>query len=60
MALSGPLRRYKDQVEARLAAKSREVRVLQQVSSEINSTLNLEEIFGIVLATMDELFGFHH
>ena len=47
-------------LEERLAAKSREVRVLQQVSSEINSTLNLEEIFGIVLRTMDELFGFHH
>ena len=47
-------------LEVRLAAKSREVRVLQQVSSEINSTLNLEEIFAIVLRTMDELFGFHH
>jgi signal transduction histidine kinase len=48
------------ELEERLAAKSREVRVLQQVSSEINSTLNLDEIFGIVLRTMDELFGFHH
>ncbi len=47
-------------LEERLAAKTREVRVLQQVSSEINSTVNLDEIFGVVLRTMDELFGFHH
>ncbi len=47
-------------LQERLTQKSKEVRVLQQVSSEINSTLNLEEIFGIVLRTMDELFGFHH
>ncbi len=47
-------------LEERLAAKAREVRVLQQVSSEINSTLDLDEIFDVVLRTMDELFGFHH
>ena len=36
------------------------VRVLRQVSSQINATLDLDEIFDVVLYTMDELFGFHH
>jgi signal transduction histidine kinase len=43
-----------------LAQKSTEVRILQQVSSDINSTLDLEDIYDIVLHTMDDLFGFHH
>jgi signal transduction histidine kinase len=43
-----------------LARKRAEVDILRQISLEINSTLNLEEIFDIVLRTMDELFGFHH
>jgi DNA-binding NtrC family response regulator len=34
--------------------------VLQRVSSAINSTLDLEEIYDIALRTMDELFDFHH
>lgn len=37
-----------------------EVQILRQISSEINSTLNLDEIYEIVLRTMDELFGFKH
>ena len=37
-----------------------EFRILRQISSEINTTLELDEIFHIVLRTMDELFGFHH
>lgn len=43
-----------------LARKSEEVRILRQISSELNSTLKLEEIFDIVQRTMDELFGFNH
>jgi two-component system, NtrC family, response regulator AtoC len=37
-----------------------EVRVLRQVSCELNSTLDLDAIFAIVLKTMDDLFGFRH
>ena len=43
-----------------LARTATEFEVLQRVSSEINSTLDLEEIYDIVLRTMDELFEFHH
>jgi len=49
-----------DELAEELAQKSTEIRILQQVSSEINSTLDLEEIYDIVLHTMDDLFGFHH
>jgi PAS domain S-box-containing protein len=37
-----------------------EARILQHVSSLINSTLHLDRIFDIVLTTMDEIFGFRH
>ena len=43
-----------------LAQKEAEVRVLRQISLEVNSTLNLDEICDIVLRTMDKLFNFHH
>jgi DNA-binding NtrC family response regulator len=45
---------------AKLARQVREFHVLQRVSVEVNSTLDLEEIFDIALRTMDELFEFHH
>ncbi len=48
------------ELEEELAQKTAEVRVLQQVSTVINSTLNLDEILDIVMRTMDELFGFSH
>ena len=47
-------------LERELAQKVAGVRILQRVSSEINSTLELEEIYDIALQTMDELFDFHH
>ncbi len=43
-----------------LARKSAEFQVLQRVSSEINSTLDLDEICDVALRTMDDLFEFHH
>ena len=49
-----------DKLLDELARKAAEVSVLRQVSLEINSTLNRDEIFDIVLRTMDELFDFHH
>ena len=48
------------ELQDRLAQKTAEARILQQVSSKLNSTLDLDEIFDIVLRTMDELFGFRH
>lgn len=49
-----------DELVRELAQKATEVRVLQEVSSRINATLDLEEILTIVLSTMDELFAFDH
>ncbi len=49
-----------EQLQEELAQKSEEVRVLRQMSSEVNATLNLEEIYAAVLGTMYDLFGFHH
>jgi DNA-binding NtrC family response regulator/putative methionine-R-sulfoxide reductase with GAF domain len=43
-----------------LARKTEEVRILQRVSADINSTLDLDEICDVALRTMDELFEFHH
>jgi signal transduction histidine kinase len=53
---------YLNQNEIRddISRDSAEIQVLRRVSLEMNSTLNLEEIFDIVLRTMDELFGFRH
>ena len=45
---------------ATLARRMREFQVLQRVSAEVNSTLDLEEIYEFALRTMDELFEFHH
>jgi DNA-binding NtrC family response regulator len=43
-----------------LARQAAELEILQRVASEINSTLDLEEIYEIALRTMDQLFKFHH
>ena len=43
-----------------LARKTAEVQILQRVSADINSTLDLDEICDVALRTMDELFEFHH
>jgi DNA-binding NtrC family response regulator/putative methionine-R-sulfoxide reductase with GAF domain len=49
-----------DQSVTELARKTAEVRILQRVSADINSTLDLDEICDVALRTMDELFEFHH
>ena len=49
-----------EQLQQELAQKSEEVRVLRQMSSEVNATLDLDEIYAAVLGTMYDLFGFHH
>src|SRR4030095_9705101 len=48
------------QIDTELARKTAEVRILQRVSADINSTLDLDEICDVALRTMDELFEFHH
>ena len=45
---------------AKLAQKSAEVNVLRRIALDINSTLDLNQIYGVVLHTMDEFFGFRH
>jgi hypothetical protein len=43
-----------------LERKTEEVRVLREVSSRLNATLKLEDIYDVVLHTMHDLFGFSH
>ena len=43
-----------------LAHQAAEFQILRRVSTDINSTLDLEEIYDVALRTMDELFDFHH
>ena len=49
-----------DRLNRDLEKKSNDVRIIQQVSSEITSTLDLEEVLGIVLRAMDGVLGFAH
>lgn len=49
-----------DRLNADLARKTQEVRIIQQVSREITSTLKVEEILGIILQSLDETLGFRH
>ena len=45
---------------AALARQAAQLQILQRVATEINATLDLEEIYDIALRTMDDLFEFHH
>jgi class 3 adenylate cyclase len=49
-----------DRLNRDLSRKSNEVRIIQQISSEITSTLDLDEVLGIVLRAMDRVLGFSH
>ena len=49
-----------DRLNRDLAKKSNDVRIIQQISSEITSTLDLDEVLGIVLRAMDGVLGFAH
>ena len=49
-----------DRLNRALARKSNDVRIIQQVSSEITSTLDLHEVLAIVLRAMDQVLGFAH
>jgi class 3 adenylate cyclase len=49
-----------DRLNRELARKSNEVRIIQQISSEITSTLDLERILETILSAMDRVLGFQH
>src|SRR3989304_10460307 len=49
-----------DRLNRELAKKAREVRIIQQISSAITSTLDLDHVLEIVLGAMDRVLGFQH
>ena len=49
-----------EDLSGRLAKKTAEVSVLRRIAVDMNSTLDLEPIYDMVLQTMDECFGFRH
>src|SRR5436305_3450602 len=49
-----------ERLNRELARKSNEVRIIQQISSEITSTLDLNRILEIILSAMDRILGFQH
>jgi hypothetical protein len=49
-----------DRLNVDLAKRANDVRIIQQISSEITSTLNLDEVLDIVLGAMERVLGFRH
>jgi class 3 adenylate cyclase len=49
-----------DRLNRDLARVSDEVRIIQQISREITSTLDLDEVLGIVLGATERVLGFEH
>ena len=49
-----------EKLNQELAKKSNDVRIIQQISSEITSTLDLDSILEIILRSMDKILGFQH
>ena len=49
-----------DRLNARLARKTDEVEIIQQISSQLTSTLELATILDVTLTAMDAVLGFHH
>ena len=49
-----------DRLNRDLARVSSEVRIIQQISQQITSTLDLDEVFEIVLGAMERVLGFEH
>jgi class 3 adenylate cyclase len=49
-----------DQLNRDLARKSNEVRIIQQISAEITSTLDLDRILDVLLSAMDRVLGFRY
>ncbi len=49
-----------DRLNADLARKTNEVRIIQEVSREITSTLKVGEILNLILQSLDSTLGFRH
>ena len=49
-----------DDLNENLSRKTQEVRIIQQIAAEINSTIDLDKVLEIILQSMDEIFGFNH
>ena len=49
-----------DRLNRDLARKSNEVRIIQQISAEITSTLDLDQVLQIVLGALERVLGFRH
>jgi class 3 adenylate cyclase len=49
-----------DRLNRALARRSDDVRIIQQISTEITSTLDLREVLEIVLGAMERILGFRH
>ncbi len=49
-----------DELNSNVARKTEEIRIIQQTSAELNSTLDLDEILEIILKSMDAVLGFEH
>jgi class 3 adenylate cyclase len=49
-----------DRLNRDLAKRTHDVRIIQQISTEITSTLDLQEVLGIVLGAMERVLGFRH
>ncbi len=52
--------RVVDELNKNLSRKTQEVRIIQEISREMNATLDLDEILATILKSMDETFGFRH
>ena len=49
-----------DDLNTKHARKSEEVKIIQQISTEIVATLELDKILDTILASMDSVLGFEH
>ena len=49
-----------DRLNSELSKKSDQVRIIQHISQEITSTLDLDEVLGVVLRAMQRVLGFDH
>jgi signal transduction histidine kinase len=49
-----------DDLNKSLSRKTQEVRIIQEIASEMNATLELDQILHIILESMDNIFGYKH
>jgi class 3 adenylate cyclase len=49
-----------DRLNRDLAKRTNDVHIIQQISTEITSTLDLDEVLEIVLGAMERVLGFRH